>query len=136
MSAVLPVDYITKTIVGIATGGPKRIGKDYDFLNRRAVSTSEFFRTFGGVAGRKMRGLPFGEWKEGVMKHIEHHPGSPFARIVAVLDNYTAANAASMFKGTSMVAENVLGGDEYPAPKLDGEFVKGYLCRIRPAGGK
>ncbi|KAK0648491.1 polyketide synthase [Cercophora newfieldiana] len=130
MSAVLPVDYLAKTIVAVVTRDFHRLGKDYDFLNKQAVSCSEFFRTLGNVAGQEIAEMPFGQWKEMVMGYAEENPGSPLARITAVLDNYTEENAASMFKG-SIVGANVFGEDDYPAPALDREFVKAYLSQIR-----
>ena len=133
MGAVLPVDYLAQTIVAITTRDFERVGRDYDFLNKRAVSCADFFRTVGEVRGTEVDIVPFGVWKERVMEYAESHPTSALARITAVLDNFTEVNAASIFKG-SMVGKNVFGGDQYPAPSLDEAFVKAYLGQIGELG--
>jgi len=133
MSKVLPVDYLARTIVDIAVHSSECAGKDYDFLNSRAVSCSQFFRGLGKLSGQEMVELPFGEWKDTVLEYAALNQQCALARITAVLDNYTEGNAEDMFRG-SVVGENVLGGDFYPAPQLGEEMLKRYLGKIGLAG--
>jgi thioester reductase-like protein len=130
LSAVLPVDYLAKTVVALMTTHLHSKGRDYDFLNTRAPSCSEFFNHIVTLSSGRMKGeVPFSAWKKQALAYAIAHPKSSLARITAVLDNYTNQNASSMFKGLS-VGEHVLGGDYYPAPAIDENFVKEYLQRI------
>ncbi|KAK4182661.1 hypothetical protein QBC35DRAFT_444796 [Podospora australis] len=139
MSAVLPVDYLAKTIVSVMADDRARLGRDYDFLNMRAPTSTSFFKMIGaavGLDGGKKKEatllLPFGTWKKRALEYAVGHPKSGLARISAVLDTYTEENAVTMFKGVSQVGENVFGGlDAYPAPLVDEGYVRTYLDRIR-----
>jgi amino acid adenylation domain-containing protein/thioester reductase-like protein len=131
MSAVLPVDYLAKTIVAIMTRDSHRLGRDFDFLSTRAPTCSEFFKILGALDdGEPREIIAFGEWKQRALNHATAHPTSPLARISAILDGYTDETVTGMFKGLP-VGEHVFGGDDYPAPRLDDEFVKAYVDRIR-----
>ncbi|KAK3395035.1 polyketide synthase [Podospora didyma] len=136
MSAVLPVDYLAKTIVAVMTRDLDRIGRDFDFLNPRAPTCAAFFGMIsatlggGGGGGKPKEMMSFGAWKQRALGYAALHPASPLARITAVLDSYTDENAAAIFKGSSLVGEHVFGGDDYPAPVLDEQFVNAYLSLI------
>lgn len=129
LSAVLPINYLSKTIVAVMTDDAQRQGRDYDFLNTRAPTCNEFFELIGVAAGGKDI-VKFGVWKTQALKHAAVYPKSSLARISAVLDGYTDETAANMFKGMS-VGGHVFGGDTYPAPLLDEHFVKAYLGRAK-----
>jgi len=130
MSAVLPVDYLAKTIVAIMIHDAHRLGRDFDFLNTRAPSCTEFFELIGILGGGKpIQMITFDAWKQRALGYATVHPTSPLARITAVLDGYTDETATAMFKGLP-VGEHVLGGDDYPAPALNEEFANMYINRI------
>jgi amino acid adenylation domain-containing protein/thioester reductase-like protein len=136
MSAVLPVDYLAKTIVAIMTLDFHRLGQDIDFLSSRAPSCAEFFKLMGGISGgRPQEIIEFSAWKQRALDYATVHPTSPLARITAVLDCYTNETAPTMFKGMP-VGVQVLGGDDYPAPSINEQFVNGYLNRIHSQSSK
>ncbi|KAI5918973.1 hypothetical protein F4810DRAFT_530343 [Camillea tinctor] len=132
MSAVLPVDYLSQTIVAVMTRDLHRIGRDYDFLNTCAPACDDFFKLLGGLNGKKDL-VPFDIWKKRALDHATTHTKGPLARIAAVFDGYTDETAATMFKGSS-VGEYVFGNEAFPAPPLDKQFVSTYLDRIYKAG--
>ena len=130
MSAVLPVDYLAKTIVAIMTLDFHRLGRDFDFLSSRAPTCTEFFKLIGDLSGRKTKEIiAFSAWKQRALDYATVHPTSPLARISAVLDCYTDDTATAMFKGLP-VGEHVFGGNDYPAPSINEEFVNAYLNRM------
>ncbi|KAI1485001.1 KR domain-containing protein [Biscogniauxia mediterranea] len=132
MSAVLPVDYLSKTIAAVMTRDMHRIGRDYDILSTRAPTCNDFFKLMGDMSGGKDI-VAFDIWKQRALDHATTHPTGPLARIAAVIDNYTDDTAASMFKGFS-VGEYVFGDDTFPAPPLDEQFISAYLNCIDVAG--
>jgi reducing polyketide synthase SwnK len=112
-----------------------RIGRDFDFLNPHAPSCAEFFDLLGDVSGREPKEMmAFGAWKRQALDYAATHPASPLARIAAVLDGYTDETAAAMFGGLQ-VGEHVFGGEEYPAPLINRQFVKTYMNRINQSNG-
>ncbi|KAH6631353.1 hypothetical protein F5144DRAFT_647905 [Chaetomium tenue] len=135
LSAVLPVDYLAKTIVDVMmTGGRDRLGRDWDFLNPRAPTSTEFFKLVGAVSGGEPKEIiDFGVWRQRALDYAAEHPTSPLARITAVLDGFTAETAGGIMKSASMVGEHVLGGDAYPVPLIDEQFVRRYCHRISQA---
>jgi len=136
MSAVLPVDYLAKTIVAMMLHDFRRLGQDFDFLSTRAPSCTKFFKLTGVLGGGKPKQiLAFGVWKQRALEYATMHPTSPLARITAVLDGYTDKTAIAMFKGLP-VGEHVLGGYDYPAPALNEEFINMYINRIRSQSSK
>ncbi|ORY60966.1 uncharacterized protein BCR38DRAFT_349734 [Pseudomassariella vexata] len=128
MSAVLPIDYLSKTIVAVMTQDMHRIGRDYDFLNTCAPTCNDFFKLIGAVSGGKEI-VTFGTWKQRALDYATAHSTSPLARITAVFDRYKDETAADMFKGLS-VGEHVFGGNDYPAPLFNERFIHAYLNRI------
>lgn len=128
MSAVLPIDYLSKTIAAVMTQDLNRIGRDFDFLNTSAPTCNAFFKLIGNASGGKEI-VTFSIWKQRALGFAAAHPTSPLARIAAVFDSYTNETAAGMFKSLP-VGEHVFGGDDYPAPLLDEQFVHAYLSRI------
>jgi thioester reductase-like protein len=130
LSAVLPVDYLAKTIVAVMTLDSHRIGPDYDYLNTRAPTCTEFFKLMAAASdGMPKETIAFSIWKQRALDYAIVHPTSRLARITAVLDGYTDETATAMFKGLS-VGKHVFGGDDFPAPLLNEQFVNAYLNRI------
>ncbi|KAI1085298.1 hypothetical protein F5B20DRAFT_590055 [Whalleya microplaca] len=132
MSAVLPVDYLSKTIVAVMTQDLYRMGRDFDFLNTRATTCNDFFKLTSALSGGKEI-VTFSTWKQRALNYATAHSTSPLARIAAVFDSYTDETAAGMFKGLS-VGKHVFGGNEFPAPLLGKQFINMYLNRIHMAG--
>ncbi|KAI0006354.1 hypothetical protein F4779DRAFT_620711 [Xylariaceae sp. FL0662B] len=128
MSAVLPVDYLSKTIVAVMTQDLHQTGRDFDFLNKRAPTCNDFFRLISALSGGKEI-VTFGTWKQQALDYATAHSTSSLARIAAVFDGYTDETAAGMFKGLP-VGEHVFGGNEYPAPVINRRFINKYLNRI------
>lgn len=134
VSAVLPVDYLSKTIVAVMTQDSHRVGLDFDFLNARAPTCDEFFKLVG-VAGGGKEMMPFSAWKQRALDYAFAHPTSSIARIAAVLDGYTEETAAGIFKGLP-VGKIVLGSSDYPAPLVDESFIKAYSARMNGGGAE
>ncbi|KAL6863280.1 putative PKS/NRPS-like protein biosynthetic cluster [Amphichorda felina] len=134
LSSVLPIDYLSSTIVAIMTQDQGRIGQDFDFVNERAPSFDRFFALLGEAygGGEQHDILPFTAWQERALDYAVVHPGSPIARITAVVDGFRDETAGEMVtcKGSSG-GQHVLGGDDYPSPPVDEESVGKYLARIR-----
>nr|APX43977.1 polyketide synthase [Pestalotiopsis microspora] len=128
MSAVLPVDYLSKTITAIMTQDLHRMGRDFDFVNARAQTCNGFFKLLSAFSGGKEI-VAFNTWKQRALSRAVAHPAGALARIAAVLDNYTDETAPNMFKGLT-VGEHVLGGEEYPAPLLGEHFIQAYLNQM------
>ncbi|GAB1317929.1 Nonribosomal peptide synthetase 7 [Madurella fahalii] len=135
MAAVLPVDYLAKTILAVMTGthdpsDRHEKGCDFDFLNPRAPTCTDFFKLVGAASGGKQKEIiAFSAWKRRALDYAALHPASSFARITAVLDNYTDENAAAMFKGLPP-GDHIFGGDDHPAPLIGEQFINAYLDRI------
>ncbi|KAJ6444840.1 polyketide synthase [Purpureocillium lavendulum] len=125
LSAVLPIDYISQTIVAVMTHDLHRIGRDFDFVNKHAPSFNDFFRIVSAVSdGQDI--VPFQAWKSMALDYATAHPACPLSRIAAVLDGYTSESASSMVQGLP-VGEHVLGGADYPAPP-DQRAVHSPVC--------
>ena len=129
MSAVLPVNYLSETVVRFMTDGAQLRGRDYDFRNMCAPTCDVFFKTLAEEAGRQTNLVPFGEWKQLAAEQASRNPQSPLARIYSVLDNYTDQTSINLFKALPP-GEHVLGGTEYPAPELDAAFAAIYAKRM------
>ncbi|KAK0391532.1 hypothetical protein NLU13_1032 [Sarocladium strictum] len=129
LRSVLPVDYVADTVVSLIANDRSRQGRDYDFLNAGAPSCDAFFSAMMALDGNAATLLPFDEWKKLALAAAEECPGGPLARIAVVLDGYTADTAHTMFKGQKL-GRNVLGGDDYPTPLLDEQFVERYVNQI------
>ena len=134
LSAVLPVDYLCRTIATIMTEDQQRVGEDYDFVNARAPTFDDFFTVMGAASGGKEI-VPFNEWRRRALEHAVTHPKGPLARIAAIVDGYTDETAGALMKG-SAVGKHVFGPDVYPAPSLDGEYVRKYLDCINAVGSR
>ncbi|WP_378733236.1 amino acid adenylation domain-containing protein [Nocardia brasiliensis] len=131
LSAVLPVDYLCETIADVVTNDPTRTGHDYDFINSQAPSFDSFFELIGAAVGG-VEVVPFAEWQQRALAYATANPTSSLARIAAVLDGLTEASAAAMLEGLP-VGEHVFGGDLYPSPPVDEQFVRKYVDRIDAA---
>ena len=131
MSSVLPVNYLSATIVSAMTQDLSRLGHDYDFINMRGPTFNEFFELISHNDNGVKDFVNFDAWKRKAENYAGAHPISPLARITAVFDKYTDDTADEMFKGHLIFREHVFGGKVYPAPPLDGDFVRTYINHIR-----
>ncbi|KAI1818264.1 polyketide synthase [Poronia punctata] len=121
MSTVLPVDYLCDTVVTIMTKDQGRVGEDYDLVNSRAPTFDHFFKMMGGKV------LPFEEWHWRALSYATSHPKSSLARITTILDGRNNETAGGLVKG-GQVGRHVLGLEGfYPAPVIDGEYVRKYV---------
>ncbi|KAJ9489178.1 hypothetical protein VN97_g4101 [Penicillium thymicola] len=131
LSIILPVDYLSETIITVATQYRGRIGQDFDFTNAHAPSSNYFFKLMA-IAGSGQTILPFPAWRHQALVHAAKHPKSPLARTATVIDGCTKASAAAMFKGP-LGGAHVFGGEDHPAPAVDEQYVRRYLGRIGAA---
>lgn len=132
LSIVMPVDYISKTIVAVMTRDRRRIGHDYDFANAQAPSFKSLF-TLMSAASRGQKIEPFSRWRARALTYAEAHPKSPLARISALLDGLADEESAfAMVKGPT-VGGHVFGGGDYPVPLMDEQYVQNYVRRIEAA---
>ncbi|PFH58252.1 hypothetical protein XA68_13985 [Ophiocordyceps unilateralis] len=128
LSSVLPVDYVSRTIVTIMTRDRGRIGQDFDFANPRAPHFNDFAALLGATEI-----LPFDTWQQRALDYRTAHPESPLAHIAAILDDYSEETAAGMVQGFPG-GEHILGGDDnYPVPLVDKPSVRRYRKRIDDA---
>ncbi|KAI6717257.1 beta-ketoacyl synthase domain-containing protein [Diplocarpon mali] len=132
MSAVLPIDYLSRTIVTAMTEDLHRIGQDYDFTNARAPTFNHCFKLMATISGRKEEVVPFSEWRQRALDYAAAHPKSALARISALFDEFNDENAEIMVQGPK-IGRNVFGGKDYPAPLVDKQSVKKYMDRIDAA---
>ncbi|MEV6596451.1 amino acid adenylation domain-containing protein [Actinoplanes sp. NPDC051346] len=128
LTAVLPVDYLCRTIAEAMTNDLARIGRDYDFVNSEAPAFDRFFELVG-AAGGGAEIVPFDEWRQRALAFAVGHPASPLARIAALVDGLTAKGLADMFAALP-VGGAVFGAEDYPSPPIDEEFVRTYVDRI------
>ncbi|MER5968832.1 amino acid adenylation domain-containing protein [Streptomyces sp. NPDC002055] len=128
LTAVLPVDYLCRTIAEAMTSDLARIGRDYDFVNSGAPSFDRFFE-MAGAAGGGEEIVPFDEWRRRALAFAAGHPASPLARIAALVDGLTAEGLADMFAALP-VGGDVFGAEDYPSPPMDEDFVRTYVDRI------
>lgn len=135
LSIVLPVDYLCKTIVNVATHDLSRIGQDFDFANPQAPSFDEFFQGMI-TAGTGNEVVRYSIWRERALAYAATHPTSHPARIAAVLDSCSSdEDAAAMFKAPPL-GEHVFGSEDYAAPPVNQRSIRTYLDRIRIAREK
>ena len=137
LQVVLPVDYLSKTIVSAMLHDLSRIGHDYDFRRTSPPSTCRLFHLMASAAvaedeNRGYQTRPFSEWQQQALAHASAHPKSPIARIAAVIDGLTGESALELFKGLPP-GERVFGGEVYPAPDVDEQVAQRYWARIREA---
>lgn len=129
LSVVLPVDYLSKTLMAVVTRDLSWIGKDYDFANTRVPCFDKFFGLMGAASAEQSI-EPFSRWQECVLAYAATHPTTPLAHISPLLDGIVDdESAAAIFRGY-VVGENVFGADVYPAPKMNEQYVQEYVGRI------
>ncbi|MFD8806077.1 amino acid adenylation domain-containing protein [Streptomyces sp. NPDC059597] len=128
LTAVLPVDYLCRTVAAAVTSDLARIGRDYDFVNSGAPDFDSFFEMVG-AAGGGAEILPFDAWRERALEFAAAHRASALARIAALLDGLTAQGMVDMFAALP-VGGDVFGAEDYPSPPLDETFVRTYVQRI------
>lgn len=132
LAAVLPVDYLCKTIVTVMTQDMHHIGQDYDFVNAHAPSFNHLFKLMSAAShGQEIE--PFGRWRERALTYAAKHQASPIARITALLDDVTDDKAAAAMMRGYPVGPLVFGRDVYPVPPVDEESVRKYVSRIDAA---
>ncbi|KAG9254544.1 polyketide synthase [Emericellopsis atlantica] len=127
LSAVLPVDYLSKTIVNLMTEDLAKQGQDYDFRNPQAVSCTEFFTLMAKDGQSKL--VSFNEWKELATTYALAHPQRFLARISAVLDDYTEETAHKIFK-VLPGGQHTLGHGDYPVPTFDKQYASLYRRKM------
>jgi reducing polyketide synthase SwnK len=133
LSAVLPIDYLSRTITSVMTKDLSRqVGQDFDFLNMQAPSFNDFFQLMCAASGGQAAVVPFSQWMEQALAYAAARPTSSIARIAAVLDGLTEQSATDMVKALP-VGKHVFGGEEYPVPSMGEQFVQKYLDCIRQA---
>jgi polyketide synthase 12 len=128
LGAVLPVDYLSRTVVTAMTQDLERIGKDYDFVNPAAPD----FGRFAGMinaAGCEVAMLPYAQWQAKALQYAKAHKASALARIAAVLDGMDQADVEMLLTGFPP-GPDVLGGKDYPCPAVNAESVQRYVDRI------
>ncbi|MCT9088922.1 amino acid adenylation domain-containing protein [Streptomyces sp. ASQP_92] len=128
LTAVLPVDYLCRTIAGAMTDDLGRIGQDYDFVNSGAPDFDRFFEMVG-AAGGGAEVVPFDQWRLRALEFAASHPTGPLARIAALVDGLTAQGLVDMFAALP-VGGAVFGALDYPSPPIDEDFVRTYVHRI------
>ncbi|MBL1083714.1 amino acid adenylation domain-containing protein [Streptomyces actinomycinicus] len=128
LTAVLPVDYLCRTIAEAMTGDLERIGRDYDFVNSGAPAFDRFFEMVG-AAGGGAEIVSFDEWRQRALASAARRPSGPLARIAALVDGLTAEGLADMFAALP-VGGAVFGAEDYPSPPIDEDFVRIYVDRI------
>jgi amino acid adenylation domain-containing protein/thioester reductase-like protein len=132
LSAVLPIDYICKTIVAVMTRDLHRIGQNYDFANARAPTFDQFFRLMSGASdGQEI--VPFAIWRERALDYAAAHLTSPIARIIALLDGVSDDKSGAAMVTGPPLSEHIFGGDDYPVPLIDEQFARKYVSRIKDA---
>ncbi|KAF2656381.1 ketoacyl-synt-domain-containing protein [Lophiostoma macrostomum CBS 122681] len=135
MSAVLPVDYISKTVVALMTRDLDRIGQTWDLVHGNPLSFNRFFALLA-AASTNQPTIPFLQWRDRALEFISKHPTSPLARIAALLDGISDDKAAVAMVSGWPVVDPILGRVEYAAPTLGEQFAKNYVSRIDLARGK
>ncbi|KXG49399.1 Acyl transferase/acyl hydrolase/lysophospholipase [Penicillium griseofulvum] len=130
LSAVLPVDYLCKTISTLMTNVPGQTG-DYDFVNSSAPSFNAFFNMIS-VASGVGEVIQFAKWQERALAWATANPTSHLARIAAVVDGLTEESVAAMFECLPM-GEHVFDTNKDLGPLLDDQFVEKYLSRTNTA---
>jgi polyketide synthase 12 len=128
LAGMLPVDYLSQTITNVMTHDLARIGKDYDFINPHAPSFNGLFDLIG-AASCEVEIVPFDEWQQQALAYANTHPESSLARIAALVDDLTHETLALMLEGFP-VGDDVFGGEHYPSPPVDEQFVQNYVDRI------
>ncbi|WP_212528049.1 polyketide synthase [Actinospica durhamensis] len=131
MAAVLPVDYLCRTVAAVLTEEREHIGRDYDFVNAEAPSFNAFFELVAAAAGEGEL-VPFDAWKRRALDYAAAHPTSAMARIGALVDGLTPDNLTLTF-GAGLTGEHVFGGADHPAPRLGEQFAAMYVDRITAA---
>lgn len=129
LSAVLPIDYLCKTIVAAMTRDLGRIGQNYDFANARAPSFNHFFKLMSDASSGQGI-IPFLIWRERALDYAATNLTSPIARIATLLDDVTdEKGGAAMVKG-SVLRDHVFGTDDFPVPMIDEQFAQKYVSQI------
>jgi len=129
MSAVLPVDYLAKTIVAIMTLDFHRLGRDFDFLSSRAPTWHRIFQADCDLSGGKPKEMiAFGAWKQRALTMplcIQRVP------LPASLQSWITTQMKLRLPCSRFASWRACPwGDDYPAPSINEEFVNAYLNRM------
>lgn len=130
LAAVLPVDYLARSIVAVMTQDTHLIGQDYDFSNPNALSFNQFSQ-FLGTASHGQTILKFETWRAKALAYISSHRHSCLARISALLDDVTDDKRAAEMVTGYPTGPHVLNHDLFPIPPLDQSFAQKYVDRIQ-----
>ncbi|KAI1840727.1 hypothetical protein JX266_013072 [Neoarthrinium moseri] len=125
LSLVLPVDYLSRAVIGTMTQHLDQIGQDFDFSPSQAPKFDEYFKTMGGRDA-----IPFLTWRQQVLAYASTALNSAAARIATILDGCDEDIIASMFK-TLPVGRHILSCDDFPVQLFGEHSVVKYLERIR-----
>ncbi|EMD60240.1 polyketide synthase PKS15 [Bipolaris sorokiniana ND90Pr] len=134
LAAVLPVDYLSKTIVTMMTKDLHLIGQNYDFANAHAPTFSHFFQLLSDAStGQEI--VPFPAWRERALEYALTHRSSLIARIAALIDGVVDDKGATAMVTGPPLKDNVLGSTHFPAPFLDVDFAEKYVRCISTCAG-
>lgn len=134
LGAVLPVDYLSRTISSIMLRQVEWAGRDYDFVNTRPPAFDDFFRLLGAAAGTGQGMLlPFSRWRERAVAYAAADRTSPLARIMSLLDEVTDDDGAVALVTGPRVGERAFREPGYPVPPVDEDFARKYVRRIKAA---
>ncbi|EUC43582.1 hypothetical protein COCMIDRAFT_7015 [Bipolaris oryzae ATCC 44560] len=134
LAAVLPVDYLSKTIVTMMTKDLHLIGQNYDFANAHAPTFSHFFQLMSDAStGQEI--VPFLAWRERALNYALAHRSSLIARITALIDGVIDDKGATAMVTGPPLKDNVLGSAHFPAPLVDADFARKYVRCISTCAG-
>ncbi|XP_014553644.1 hypothetical protein COCVIDRAFT_107135 [Bipolaris victoriae FI3] len=134
LAAVLPVDYLSKTIVTMMTKDLHLIGQNYDFANAHAPTFSHFFQLMSDAStGQQI--VPFLVWREKALDYAMAHRSSLIARITALIDAVVDDKGATAMVTGPPLKDNVLGSSQFPAPLVDVDFAEKYVHCISTCAG-
>ncbi|KAL2292135.1 hypothetical protein FJTKL_10780 [Diaporthe vaccinii] len=129
LSAVLPVDYLCKTIVAIATQDSSLVGLDFDFVDAQALS----FRQFSDLLNEAGSGhslVPFAQWRQQALAYAAAHRTGPLARIAALIDRLADEDEAAAMCKSASSGQHVLGGKAYLVLVVNQHSLRKYLGQI------
>ena len=133
LSAVLPVDYVCKTIFTTLINIPAQTNWDYDFVNSRAPRFNDLINMINTARGVG-EVIQFAKWREQALEWAAANPTSHLARIAAVVDGLTDESVGPMFACLPMpMGDHIVDTSEHLGPLLDDQFVRKYLNRANTA---
>ena len=128
LASIIPIDYLSETVVDLISQDPSGYGQDFDFINGEPQSLNDFSRRFIAMSGMQDV-IPFDIWQGKALAYASAYPDSPLARL-PIIDGCNEKSFASTFTGLAR-GRNVFGVEERPVPSMDDGYVRTYLSRIR-----